>query len=57
MGISGDHPVGKYDLVTDSEQYCEGTVKRTPGGEVKENLKNLMLTSSIALIKAWYRTF
>ena len=23
----------KYDLVTDSAQYREGTVKRTPGGE------------------------
>ena len=23
----------KYSLVTDSEQYCEGKVKRTPGGE------------------------
>ena len=23
----------KYYLMTDREQYCEGTVKRTPGGE------------------------
>ena len=23
----------KYYLMTDSEQYCEGMVKRTPGGE------------------------
>lgn len=23
----------KYYLVTDSEEYCEGKVKRTPGGE------------------------
>ena len=23
----------KYSLVTDSEKYCEGKVKRTPGGE------------------------
>ena len=23
----------KYYLVTDSEKYCEGKVKRTPGGE------------------------
>ena len=23
----------KYDLVTDREQYREGKVKRTPGGE------------------------
>ena len=23
----------KYSLVTDSVQYCEGKVKRTPGGE------------------------
>ena len=23
----------KYSLVTDREQYCEGKVKRTPGGE------------------------
>ena len=23
----------KYYLMTDSEEYCEGTVKRTPGGE------------------------
>ena len=29
----GPSPKAKYDLVTDSEQYREGTVKRTPGGE------------------------
>ncbi len=23
----------KYYLTTDREEYCEGTVKRTPGGE------------------------
>ena len=23
----------KYYLVTDREEYCEGKVKRTPGGE------------------------
>ena len=23
----------KYSLVTDSAKYCEGKVKRTPGGE------------------------
>ena len=23
----------KYSLVTDREKYCEGKVKRTPGGE------------------------
>ena len=23
----------KYSLVTDSAEYCEGKVKRTPGGE------------------------
>ena len=26
----------KYYLVTDREKYCEGKVKRTPGGEWKE---------------------
>ena len=29
----GPPPKAKYSLVTDSEQYREGTVKRTPGGE------------------------
>jgi hypothetical protein len=31
--MRGPSRKAKYDLVTDSEQYCEGTVKRTPGGE------------------------
>ena len=29
----GPSPKAKYYLVTDSEQYREGKVKRTPGGE------------------------
>ena len=29
----GPPPKAKYYLVTDSAQYCEGKVKRTPGGE------------------------
>ena len=29
----GPPPKAKYSLVTDSEQYREGKVKRTPGGE------------------------
>ena len=29
----GPPPKAKYFLVTDSEQYREGKVKRTPGGE------------------------
>ena len=29
----GPPPKPKYSLVTDSEEYCEGKVKRTPGGE------------------------
>ncbi len=29
----GPSPKAKYDLMTDREQYREGTVKRTPGGE------------------------
>ena len=29
----GPPPKAKYYLVTDSEQYREGKVKRTPGGE------------------------
>ena len=33
MKIGGPSPKAKYDLVTDSEEYREGTVKRTPGGE------------------------
>ena len=34
VGSRGDHPPkAKYSLVTDSEQYREGKVKRTPGGE------------------------
>ena len=29
----GPSPKAKYDLMTDREQYREGKVKRTPGGE------------------------
>ena len=29
----GPPPKAKYSLVTDRAEYCEGTVKRTPGGE------------------------
>ena len=29
----GPPPKAKYYLVTDSDKYCEGKVKRTPGGE------------------------
>ena len=29
----GPPPKAKYSLVTDSDKYCEGKVKRTPGGE------------------------
>ena len=29
----GPPPKAKYSSVTDSAKYCEGTVKRTPGGE------------------------
>ena len=29
----GPPPKAKYHLVTDSAEYCEGKVKRTPGGE------------------------
>ncbi len=31
MGGPSSKP--KYYLMTDSEKYCEGKVKRTPGGE------------------------
>ena len=31
MGGPSSKP--KYYLMTDSEEYCEGTVKSTPGGE------------------------
>ena len=31
--IGGPPPKAKYSLVTDSDKYCEGKVKRTPGGE------------------------
>ena len=27
----------KYSLVTDRDKYCEGKVKRTPGGEWKRS--------------------
>ncbi len=33
MKSGGPPSKAKYDLVTDSEQYREGKVKRTPGGE------------------------
>ena len=29
----GPSPKAKYDLMTDREEYREGKVKRTPGGE------------------------
>ena len=29
----GPPPKAKYSLVTDRAKYCEGKVKRTPGGE------------------------
>ena len=29
----GPPPKAKYSSVTDREEYCEGKVKRTPGGE------------------------
>ena len=29
----GPPPKAKYSLVTDRAEYCEGKVKRTPGGE------------------------
>ena len=35
MKSGGPPSKAKYDLVTDSEQYREGKVKRTPGGEGK----------------------
>ena len=31
--LGGPPPKAKYYLVTDREQYREGKVKRTPGGE------------------------
>ena len=31
--VGGTTPKAKYSLVTDRAKYCEGTVKRTPGGE------------------------
>ena len=31
--VGGPPSKPKYSLVTDSVQYCEGKVKRTPGGE------------------------
>ena len=33
MKSGGPPSKAKYDLVTDSEQYREGKVKRTPGGD------------------------
>ena len=47
---SGGKPGGppskpKYYPMTDSEEYCEGKVKRTPGGEWKRTW-NLMFTST-----------
>ena len=39
----------KYYLMTDSEQYCEGMVKRTPGGEWKEP-ETLCLQADKALL-------
>ena len=31
--LGGPSSKAKYELVTDSEEYREGTVKRTPDGE------------------------
>ena len=34
VGSRGDHPPKpKYYLMTDSEKYSDGKLKRTPGGE------------------------
>ncbi len=33
LNMRGPSRKAKYDHVTDSEQYREGKVKRTPGGE------------------------
>ena len=38
MGSRGTTPNPKYYLMTDSEKYSDGKLKRTPGG-VKKNLK------------------
>ena len=33
LNLGGPSSKAKYELVTDSEEYREGKVKRTPGGE------------------------
>ena len=33
LNLGGPSSKAKYELVTDSEEYREGTVKRTPDGE------------------------
>ena len=33
LNLGGPSPKAKYELVTDSEEYREGKVKRTPDGE------------------------
>ena len=58
---SGGKPGGppskpKYYPMTDSEEYCEGKVKRTPGGEWKRTW-NRKLTSRESTIRVWSRTF
>ena len=40
----------KYYLMTDSEEYCEGKVKRTPGGEWNRTW-NLMFTSTQSTLR------
>ena len=39
LNLGGPSSKAKYDLVTDSAQYREGTVKRTPLRGVKQILK------------------
>ena len=54
MGGPSSKP--KYYLMTDSEKYCEGKVKSTPGGEWKRTW-NPALTSCRSTFLVWLRTF
>ena len=52
----GPSQKAKYDHVTDREEYREGKVKRTPGGEWNRTW-NRELTSRESTIGVWSRTF
>jgi hypothetical protein len=50
LNMGGPSSKPKYVLMTDSEEYREGKVKRTSNRRVKENLKSDVYKQSAGLI-------